>query len=206
MSSDAQDSMAPHNPDRLSVEKGQRILDAPGIEIGPCLGDAVAEMRREHGMAQRAQGVVLGQGLLVEHVERRDDPARFDRGHERGLVDKRAAGSVDQDCALLHAANVFGADDAAASRRKDHMDRDGVGRGHELRFADEAGAALPGLVLGQIRAPGDDVHVERQPVAGHPGPKPAEADDAERLAGEAHPDRHAALEAARPDGGVGDGN
>ncbi len=83
-------------------------------------------------MAQGAEGMVFGQGLFVEHVERGDDFARLDRGHERGLVDQWAAGRVDHNGARLHAANVFGADDAATSRRKNHMDRDRVGRGHEI--------------------------------------------------------------------------
>ena len=63
-----------------------------------------------------------------------------------------------------------------------------------------------GLRFGQVWTPGHDPHIERQRVAGHARPEAPEADDSERLAGEAYADRHAALEAAGAHGPVGGGN
>ena len=66
-------------------------------------------------------------------------------------------------------------------------------------------APPPGLRRGQVRTPGDDLHFERERVAGETRAKAAEPDDAERFAGEAHADGHAALETAGAHGPVGGG-
>ena len=76
--------------------------------------------------------------------------------------------------------------------------------GHEIGLGDEAGAGFLGLCLGQVRTPGDDVHIERNCVARHARAQTTETDDAERLAGEPLAHRHAPLETAgshRPIGG-----
>jgi hypothetical protein len=64
---------------------------------------------------------------------------------------------------------------------------DGVGIGHEIGFADEARADFPGLGFGQVRTPSDNVHIERNGVAGYPRAKTTETDDAQRFAGEPMP-------------------
>ena len=51
--------------------------------------------------------------------------------------------------------------------------------------------------------PGDHCHVERGAIASHAAPQPSETDDAERLSGEAHPHRDAALKATGPHGCIG---
>ena len=123
----------------------------------------------------------------------------------------RAASSISgprevliRNGALLHSRNVLGADDAAASRRQDHVNGDGVGISHELRFVDEAGAGVAGLGFGQIRTPGDHVHIERYGVARHARAQAPEPDDTKRFAGEPYAHRHATLEAAGSHGLVGD--
>ena len=75
---------------------------------------------------------------------------------------------------------------------------------HEIGFADEAGAGFLRFRFGQIRTPGDNVHIERFGVAGHTGAEAAEADDAERLPGKPHPDGDATLEAAGSHRPIGD--
>jgi hypothetical protein len=103
---------------------------------------------------------------------------------------------VDQNGALVHSRNVLSADDAATARRRDHVHGDGVGIGHQIGFADEAYAGFPGLGFWQVRTPSDNVHIERNGVAGYPRAKTTETDDAQRFAGEPHANRHATLEAA----------
>ena len=72
--------------------------------------------------------MILRKRLFIVDVERGNDLASLDRRNERGFVDERAPRGVNQNGALLHARNVFGADDATAARRQDHMHRDDVGR------------------------------------------------------------------------------
>ena len=48
----------------------------------------------------------------------------------------------------------------------------------------------------RFATPGDDVHIERNCVAGHARAEATEADDAKRFAGEPLAHRHASLEAA----------
>ena len=119
------------------------------------------------------------------------------------LVDQRAPRGVDQDRASLHSRDVLGADDAAAARRQDHVHGDGVGISHEIGLGDEACAGFLGLCLGQVRTPGDNVHVERNGEACHARAETTETDDAERFAGEPHAHRHAALEATGSHGPIG---
>ena len=59
----------------------------------------------------------------------------------------------------------------------------------------ETGSGFSGLCFGQNRTPGDNIHVERNGVAGHTRANATETEDAERFAGEAFADSHAALEA-----------
>ena len=62
------------------------------------------------------------------------------------------------------------------------------------------------LASREVRTPRNDVHVQRSAVAGHASPQAAETDDAERLSGKAPTGRHAALEAARAHGRIGEGD
>ena len=65
---------------------------------------------------------------------------------------------------------------------------------------DPADADLGGALVGEVLAPGDDVHAEGLPDAGDLAAQPAEADDAEPGAGEVGAD--GLLPAAGADGGV----
>ena len=77
---------------------------------------------------------------------------------------------------------------------------------HEIRFADEDGAGLLSLRVRQVRAPGDDLHIERERGAGETRPEAASTDNTEGFAGEAHAHGHAKLETACAHGLVGGGN
>ena len=55
--------------------------------------------------------------------------------------------------------------------------------------------ASPAFASGRFGTPGDNVHIERNGVAGYARAKTTETDDAERLAGEPYADGHATLEA-----------
>ena len=65
---------------------------------------------------------------------------------------------------------------------------------------DPPDADLGGALVGEVLAPGDDVHAERLPDPGDLRPEPAEPDHAERGAGEVGADR--LLPAAGADRGV----
>ena len=75
----------------------------------------------------------------------------------------------------------------------------------EIRFADEDGAGRLGLRLGQVRAPGDDLHVERERRAGQTPPEAASTHNAEGFAGEAYAGGHARVETAGAHGLIGGG-
>ena len=59
------------------------------------------------------------------------------------------------------------------------MDGQHVGPFEELVAGDKADTDLLASLAGQVRAPGDDVHPEREPEAGHRGAEVPEAQDRE---------------------------
>jgi hypothetical protein len=66
--------------------------------------------------------------------------------------------------------------------------------------------ASSSLAYGQVRTPGDDLHVERERGAGETRPEATKTHNTEGLAGEAHAAGRAKLEAAGAHNLVGDGN
>ena len=61
------------------------------------------------------------------------------------------------------------------------------------------------LLCGQVWTPGDDLHIERERIAGKARPEAAGANDTEGFPGEADAHRHAKLETARAHGPIGRG-
>src|SRR5262245_46289964 len=79
------------------------------------------------------------------------------------------------------------------------MNREEVGLAEQLFLADPHGAARLGLLVGQILAPGDQVHADRLADLADLAAELAEAEQAERLAAELDAERrlprHALLHA-----------
>src|SRR5260370_33965019 len=69
------------------------------------------------------------------------------------------------------------------------MNRDEIGAAEQLVLVDAGSAGLARLVLGEVLAPGDQLHAERTADRGGTRAQPAEADDAERLAEQIDADR-----------------
>ena len=65
--------------DRIAVEPGERVLDVLLVEHAVHLHDAVAEVRRQHGVGARDERMIGRQRLALVHVERRDDAALASR-------------------------------------------------------------------------------------------------------------------------------
>ena len=101
---------------------------------------------------------------------------------------------------MLHQGEVVGGDQAAGPLGQQQVDGDDVRGGEQLVPLDPADADLGGPLVGEVLAPGDDVHAEGETDAGDLAALAAEADDAEPGAGEVGADR--LLPAAGADGGV----
>jgi hypothetical protein len=91
-------------------------------------------------------------------------------------------------------------DGAAGALGEDQVDGDDVRGGEQLVLVHPPDAGRRGALVGEVRAPGDDVHLEGLPDTGDAGAEPAEADDAEAGAGEIGADGR--LPAAGAQGGV----
>ena len=69
----------------------------------------------QHYVVHREQGAIGGQGLVLEHVQRRAaNCTRFQSGYQRGFIHDRAAGGVDQDCLRAHLTQCAGIDQPEA--------------------------------------------------------------------------------------------
>lgn len=168
--------------------------------------------------------------LVLEDVEPgAGDLAAAQRLDERGLVDDRPAGRVDEVGAGFHRAQRLGVDEVMrrpglTGGDERAVQRDDVCGCQEFGQLEASRAELGRSVGGHVaRARVDDVHPEGPGAPGHRDADPAGADDAERLAAQVHAEQveHAPLprgagpddalalaEAARrhehePEGGVG---
>src|SRR3954469_12486376 len=173
------------DPDRGAGEEGGNVLDGLAVEdLVGATGD-VAQVRGEDGAAQLPQGVVRRQRLLVVDVDAGPgDPVVPEHVDERGLLDDRPATGVHEDCGVLHQGEVVCADEAAGPPGPQQVDGHDVRGGEQLVLLDATDADLGGALVGEVLAPGDDVHAEGDADAGDLGTEPAESDDAESPARE----------------------
>ncbi|EPD60421.1 hypothetical protein HMPREF1211_05170 [Streptomyces sp. HGB0020] len=132
----------------------------------------------------RAHRVVGGQGLGVEHVDARAGDTALVQGGEQGvLVDDRGARGVDQVGGGLEEREFGGAEQAAGAVAEDQVDRDEVAARQQLLLGGrELDAHLVGVLLGEVVAPGADVHAEGEAHVGDPAADLAEAEQAEPAA------------------------
>jgi len=100
--------------------------------------------------------------LLVIDIDRRARDAPLGERLDQGLrVDERPARGVHEIGALLHRGDRGGIDDAARALAQHHMDSDDIGVGEERLFLDALDARFRGPFGREVRAPGDDLHVQR---------------------------------------------
>jgi hypothetical protein len=163
---------------REEVAEGEAHLGPEGVEgAGP-------DVRRQHDVVERRQGMARGKGLRGEHVEPRPgDEPRAERLHQRLLVDDASAGDVDQVRRGLHPLQEVAVHHVPGFRRKRHVAHDDVGLAEEPVAVDQL-HAVPGPLLrrqGDVGVVGDQPDVEAAgPLGGGPA-RPPEADEAQRL-------------------------
>src|SRR6185437_14921879 len=176
--------------DGLAGQPGDDILDRVGVEDPVSVERDVADVRGEHRARRGAKRVVGRQRLHVEHVEAgAGDPAGAQRLDQRGLVDDRAAGGVDQVAVRTDQVQLAGAEQAPGAVGQLEVDGDHVRAGQQVVQGDRLHAELAGVAGVEVRAPGEHPHPERPAVAGDDAAEPAEPEHAERPAGQLRADR-----------------
>ena len=123
--------------------------------------------------------------LVLEHVEQRDDPVPL--GDERGGVDHRAAGGVDEERAVVQRGELARPDQVpgriGTAARERHVESQEVRAAEELGEGHETVVALgsrPRRVAEQHLA------ANRPRERRHPAPDVADADHPDPSAGERH--------------------
>ena len=151
------------------------------------------DVMRPHdvGMLGELRGPIGGAraGFVGVDIETRAKRAGLERIQEGGLVHDVSPGRVEEDRALLHPAEHPSVEHRVRLGRRGHMDRDDVGRRHQLlervlELDAERSDALLGRLI-PILADRPHVEPERGGAFGDREPDLAQADDAHHLPEEA---------------------
>src|SRR5215469_15091758 len=143
------------------------------------------DVRCDDDLRKLVQGVVLGEGLDVEHIEpRAGDPALPQRPNQRRLLDDRSARHVNEDGARLHPPKLALAH-AALGFGRERQEGNEVVRGRE-ELVDAVGRKDEIDVRHQLRRAlrPDDTHAERGGACGERFPDLSEPQDTEDPAGD----------------------
>ena len=137
-------------------------------------------MRRRHDPRRVAVGMIGGQRLDIEDIEAgAGDLAALDRLDQGVFVDDGPPRGIDEIGARLHVGQCLGVDGAPAAVRQDQMDRNDIRLAKQIFFTgDETDAVLGASLIGEVLAPGGDIHAEGQPDPGDRRPLAPQADDA----------------------------
>ena len=155
----------------------------------------------------QAEKRAVGGRLNLEHVEARPrDMARFQRLGQSRLIDQPAARAVDDTYARFQLGDVLAAEDIGGLLGIGHMQGDEIGMGEQLLQLDLAHAHLLGLLLGEERIIGHDLHLEALGPVADDAADIARADHAKRLAGQLDPHEAGLLPFALMGRGAGLGN
>ncbi len=101
--------------------------------------------------------------LLDEDIESRArDMTAVERGAQGGLVDKAAAGAIDDANARLGLRQIFRREDVARLRRQRRVQGDEIGARQEIVEFELFDADLLGALGAQERIKGDDPHLQSQ--------------------------------------------
>ena len=123
--------------------------------------------------------------LLDEDIEgRARDVTAVERGAQRGLVDKTAAGAIDDANAWLGLRQIFRREDVARLHRQGRVEGDEIGARQEISEFELFDADLLSALCAQERIEGDDPHLQSQGARGDDRANVPATNDAERLAGQ----------------------
>ena len=174
-------------PHRLAGQQRSDVLDGLAVEDRVGVAGDVAQVRGEDRARRRPQRVVVRQRLLVEDVEPGAGDAAAVQRVEEGLL-------VDDGPRLVLTRIAVGfmrPRSSAPISPRVRLDSSGwtvtTSAWRTAPPPHPAGAHLRGPLVGEVLAPGDDVHAEGEPDAGDLAALTAEADDAEPRAGEVVP-------------------
>ena len=89
------------------------------------------DVRGDHAVGSRPEGMAGWQGLRVGDIEDRAQVILLERFHERFGVYYGSSSSVDQQRAALHQGELCGSEHSLGFRGEGHDDDDDVGLGQE---------------------------------------------------------------------------
>ncbi len=166
--------------------KRPQILDEQLGYDAIALRVAAADMGEDGDALGGPERVLDGQWLLAEYVEdRAGDLLALDRGDQVGVGNQVASAEVQQPGGGLHPGEAPGVDEVLGVGRGGQQQQDVVGLRQDLvgplgrQDRVEVGQFLRGAALGA-----DDAHADGRCDVRHLLADGAEAEDAERLAGE----------------------
>ena len=137
-----------------------------------------------------SSGSAGGDRLDVEDVERRSrDRAGVQGLEQRVAVDQAGPGRVHEVAARSEQRQLVPADGAAAALGQHQVQADDVRAPEQLGLVAADGARRLGRLVGEVRAPGQDLHAERPRDGHHAAAEVAEAEQAQRAPGQARADR-----------------
>ena len=123
--------------------------------------------------------------LLDEDIEgRARNMTAVERRAQCSLVDKAAAGAIDDANARLGLRQIFRREDVARLRRQGRVEGDEIGARQEIVEFELFDAELLGALCAQERIEGDDPHLQSERARGDDRADIPATNDAERLAGQ----------------------
>src|SRR6202041_843031 len=123
--------------------------------------------------------------LLDEDVESRArNMTAGERSAQGGLVDKAAAGAIDDANAGLRLRQIFRREDVARLRRQWRVQGDEIGARQEVIEFNFFNTELLGALGAQERIEGDDPHLQSERARGDDRADVPATNDSERLAGQ----------------------
>ena len=177
---------------RQVVDEQLGRLDGDG---GLRLDRRGAEVRRQDDIGHLQKRMVRRRRLLHENVEGgAGQVAGLEGVGQRLFVNDAAAGAVDDAGALAHQGHLAGADQVARLVGERRVDGEEIDlRQQSIEIGGGLDADLAGGGGGEERVEAEHLHVEAGGAAGDLAADAAEADDAERLAGQLRADELGAL-------------
>src|SRR5579863_6307305 len=124
----------------------------------------VGDVWRCQDVVERPEGVIWGQRLNIEYVDRRpSDLLVLQHPDQLSFFDDWPARRIDQPGGWLHSRQLCGANQAAGSAAKRHMDRQEISLFEQLLLGNQGCAHSFGGLGRYVLAPGNQVHSKSLP-------------------------------------------